>query len=178
VVTRKRELRRRYDLTASIYDRRYRDIQEKKYETILPHLSGARTVVDVGCGTGMLLSKLKGARLVVGVDVSLKMLRIAKKRAGPSLLLLADADRLPFKDESFDAAVSVTLLQNMPNPAETVRELARVVKPGGKVILTSLRHKHTADQLARWAVSAKLKTLLVGRIPGSEDVLCVARREK
>jgi len=174
---RKHDLRRRYDLTAYMYDRRYREIQREKYETVLANVTSVDRVLDLGCGTGMLLSPLeKKARLVVGVDMSAEMLREAKKRAAGAPLVLADADHLPFADGSFDMVVSVTLLQNMPDPSKTVRELARVLRSDGKAIITSLKHKHSPEQLAAWAAAANLQPLKVGEISGSEDVICVARR--
>lgn len=175
--TRKRELKRRYDLTAYMYDRRYRKIQREKYETVLANVTRVDRILDLGCGTGMLLSPLeRRAKFVVGVDMSAEMLRTAKKRATGTPLVLADADHLPFADGSFDIAVSVTLLQNMPDPGKTVCELARVLRSDGKAIITSLKHKHSPEQLAAWATAANLEPLKVGEISGSEDVICVARR--
>jgi len=174
---RKRELKRRYDLTAYMYDRRYEEIQREKYEAVLTNVARVDRILDLGCGTGMLLGPLgERARLVVGVDMSAEMLRTAKKRATGALLVLADADHLPFADGSFDTVVSVTLLQNMPDPSKTMREAARVLRSNGKVIVTSLKHKHSQGQLAAWATAAELEPLKVGEIPGSEDVICVARR--
>ena len=72
--------------------------------------------------------------------------------------------------------VSVTLLQNMPDPAVTVREIARVVKPGGVVALTVLKHKHPREELEGWVRDAGLKPINSGEIPGSEDVFCIAMR--
>jgi len=175
--TRKRELKRRYDLTAYMYDRRYRKIQQEKYKTVLANITHVDRILDLGCGTGMLLSPLeRRAKLVVGVDMSAEMLRTAKKRAGRALLILADADHLPFADGSFDMVVSVTLLQNMPDPGKTVRELARVLRSDGKAIITSLKHKHSPKQLKAWAAAADLEPLRVWEISSSEDVICVARR--
>jgi len=174
---RKRELKRRYDRTAYIYDRRYREIQREKYKTVLANVTRVDRILDLGCGTGMLLSPLKRrARLVVGIDMSAEMLRAAKKRAAGAPLLLADADHLPFADGSFDMVVSVTLLQNMPDPGKTVRELARVLRSDGKAIITSLKHKHSPEQLAAWTDAADLEPLKIGEIPDSEDIICVAKR--
>ncbi|KUO40787.1 MAG: hypothetical protein AVW06_02010 [Hadesarchaea archaeon DG-33-1] len=175
--TRKRELKRRYDLTAHVYDRRYMGIQQEKYETVLANIQRRGRILDLGCGTGMLLASLeKRARFVAGVDMSAEMLGAAKKRATKAAIVLADADHLPFADGSFDAVVSVTLLQNMPDPERTMRELARVLRPNGKAIITSLKRKHSPKQLATWSIAANLKPLRIGEMSNSEDVICVARR--
>ncbi len=134
-------------------------------------------MLDLGCGTGMFLEELsKRSELVVGVDASVEMLKLAKRRAKGATLVLADVDSLPFADCSFDVVVSITLLQNMPDPAATMREAARVLKRGGTAVMTSLKRIHHPDQLSMWASAAGLKPVLVGEIECSEDVICVARK--
>jgi ubiquinone/menaquinone biosynthesis C-methylase UbiE len=64
----------------------------------------------------------------------------------------------------------------MPDPARTVRELARVLKKGGVGIMTSLKHKHQAEELRSWAERAGLEVEESGGIEGSEDIFCIARR--
>ncbi len=178
MAAKKHEIRRRYNHTAYLYNRRYREIQKRKYEVISPFLEDAKSVLDVGCGTGMFLKLLaERADLVVGVDFSSEMLRAASDGVGRASLIQADADHLPFSDQTFDAVVSVTLLQNMPNPSGTVGEFARVLRRGGVLFVTTLRHKHSPGQLEDWANSANLKPMRVGRIPDSEDILCAARRK-
>jgi len=123
----------------------------------------------------MFLKELAGrGEIVTGVDSSMKMLSIAQKRACLASLVCADADHLPFKDRSFDVVVSVTLLQNVPEPVVTMKEIARVLKPGGIAIVTSLKRKHGPEKLADWASSVGLKPIIVEEISNSEDVICVA----
>ncbi len=176
MVARKLELRRRYGETASMYERRYEQIQREKYEIVTQNLPLVNKVLDLGCGTGMLLNELaRRSGFVVGIDSSPEMLELARKRRGSAALVLADADHLPFADRSFDAVVSVTLLQNMPSPAATVREVARVTKPEGIVIMTTLKHKHSLDELECWIRTAGFKPLSSGGV-GREDVFCIAIR--
>ncbi|MEW6222348.1 MAG: class I SAM-dependent methyltransferase [Candidatus Hadarchaeota archaeon] len=173
---RKLELRRLYDETAEIYDRRYAEIQKAKYEKILRHMpEKLGRALDLGCGTGLLLGELrKKAKVVIGVDASEKMLRGAKARGGE--VVLADADHLPFRDRTFDLVASVTLLQNMPKPARTVKEIARVMKVGGTAALTSLGRKHSPENISVWAKRAGLRMDACGEIENSEDVFCIARK--
>jgi demethylmenaquinone methyltransferase / 2-methoxy-6-polyprenyl-1,4-benzoquinol methylase len=100
------------------------------------------TVLDVACGTGLLSAALVrrwGCR-VVGLDQSAAMLGRARARieADPSLaarieLLEGEAESLPFEDDSFDHLTFTYLLRYVEDPAATLRELSRVVKPGGRV---------------------------------------------
>jgi len=176
MTARKLELMRRYDETVEIYDKRYREIQHLKYHTAMKSLPpNARRILDLGCGTGMFLKELsRHAEFVAGIDASLEMLRMANVRRGKAALVLADADQLPFADGSFDAVVSVTLLQNMPDPAVTIKEVARVLRPGGRAILTTLKRKHSQKDLEGWVRKVGMRLINSGEIEGSEDVMCVA----
>lgn len=174
----KRELKRRYDSTAGIYDNRYEKIQERKFRAIESYIDEARKVLDVGCGTGLFLNKLIAPeRLLVGVDFSTPMLEEAMKRTEEPILISADADHLPFSDKSFDLVLSFTLVQNMPDPKLTIREMKRVTELGGKLIVTGLKKKHSPEEIEEFMISAGLKKIRAMNIPGSEDFLCVGKRE-
>jgi malonyl-CoA O-methyltransferase len=101
------------------------------------------TVLDVGCGSGLFFSHAaKKAKVLVAVDVSRKLLLKAKEQAqafGNAFVLQADADHLPFREAFFDAVFAFTLLQNMPEPSETLNQLKLVVKLGGRVVVTGLK---------------------------------------
>jgi demethylmenaquinone methyltransferase/2-methoxy-6-polyprenyl-1,4-benzoquinol methylase len=96
-------------------------------------------LLDVGAGTGdlALTARAGDPRLrTVAIDFAGGMLA-AGRRADPDSGILwccGDARRLPFRDSTFDAAVSGYLLRNVPDPAEALREQVRVVRPGGRVI--------------------------------------------
>ncbi len=98
-------------------------------------------VLDAGCGTGRALTPLRAAvgpsGVVVGADLTPAMLQAAvragRDRAGR--LLLADVAALPLRDESLDAVFAAGLVAHLPQPAENLRELARVVRPGGALAL-------------------------------------------
>ena len=92
-------------------------------------------VVDVATGTGLVARELvrRLGCAVVGVDQSREMLAEARRAAGPVELVEAEADRLPFADGEFDALTFTYLLRYVDDPASTLRELARVVRPGGTV---------------------------------------------
>jgi arsenite methyltransferase len=95
--------------------------------------------LDVGAGPGSITTSLAHAAgtggLALGVDISEPMLaRAVRAAAGPQVgFLRADAQKLPFRDETFDAAISVAVLQLVPDPAAALAEIARVLKPGGRV---------------------------------------------
>jgi demethylmenaquinone methyltransferase / 2-methoxy-6-polyprenyl-1,4-benzoquinol methylase len=93
-------------------------------------------VLDVATGTGAVARELmrrKGCT-VVGLDQSPEMLAEARRRLGPDARLVeGTAENLPFEDASFDALTFTYLLRYVADPAATLRELARVVRPGGTI---------------------------------------------
>ncbi|MGW0820703.1 class I SAM-dependent methyltransferase [Streptomyces sp. NPDC002845] len=98
-------------------------------------------VLDAGCGTGRALPPLRAAvgpsGTVLGADLTPAMLEAAVRagRDHDGRLLLADVAVLPLRSESLDAVFAAGLIAHLPNPAENLRELARVVRPGGTLAL-------------------------------------------
>ncbi|MFC4502927.1 MULTISPECIES: class I SAM-dependent methyltransferase [Streptomyces] len=98
-------------------------------------------VLDAGCGTGRALTPLRAAvgpsGVVLGADLTPDMLEAAARagRDRDGLLLLADVAALPLRPESLDAVFAAGLVAHLPHPAENLRELARVVRPGGVLAL-------------------------------------------
>jgi SAM-dependent methyltransferase len=95
-------------------------------------------VLDVGCGTGQLAARIRreltGAH-VVGCDFSAGMLRHARARDARIPWVGGDAGRLPFHDGAFDAVVSTEAFHWFPDPVGALREMRRVLRPGGRLLL-------------------------------------------
>jgi SAM-dependent methyltransferase len=97
------------------------------------------TALDVGSGPGNVTASLARAAgpegLALGVDISEPMLaRAVRAQAGPQVgFLRADAQRLPFRDQTFDAVLSIAMLQLIPKPSAALAEMARVLRPGARM---------------------------------------------
>lgn len=108
----------------------------------------SRKVLEIGFGMGTdLFQFARGGAEVYGVDLSPEHLRIASERFAffglPANLQLADAENLPFPDASFDAVYSFGVIHHIPNIEQAVREIYRVLRPGGQAII-SVYHKNSA----------------------------------
>ncbi|MDJ0957511.1 MAG: class I SAM-dependent methyltransferase [Arenicellales bacterium] len=152
------------DLTelASAYDR-WRDstlghvtdeIERKLLLEMIGDVSG-RTILDVGCGDGELAVELwrRGGR-VTGIDASARMVEAARERAdrlGADISFQVSPVRsLAFASDRFDAAVAVTLLCFVGYGASAVREIGRVLRPGGRLVI---------GELGKWNVWAALRRI-------------------
>ncbi|MGA5318722.1 class I SAM-dependent methyltransferase [Streptomyces pseudogriseolus] len=127
---------------AAGWDRRFPD-DGPAYAAAVAELGlreGGR-VLDAGCGTGRALPALRGAvgrsGVVLGADLTPAMLREAARagRDRDGALLLTDVARLPLRSSSLDAVFAAGLIAHLPQPGENLREIRRVVRPGGTLAL-------------------------------------------
>jgi SAM-dependent methyltransferase len=93
------------------------------------------TVLDAGCGDGTFGSYLAPRHSYTGIDFSTRPL-VRAKRYNPATYFRADLQHLPFPNDTFDAVVSLQALQYLQRPAAVLAEIARVLKPGGALLLT------------------------------------------
>lgn len=94
-----------------------------------------RTVLDVGCGTGRLLPQLRHpSTLVIGLDREPSALAMAAGRH-PHRVLLADAEALPLAEAAADVAIASTVCEFAGDPEGLVRELVRITRTGGRVVI-------------------------------------------
>jgi malonyl-CoA O-methyltransferase len=102
---------------------------------------GAR-VLDVGCGTGALLRRLMAARPGIeasGVDVAAGMLVVARRACPGATILEAPAEALPFGDGAFDLVTACLAFHHFPDQTAFAREAARVLRPGGTLLIAEPR---------------------------------------
>jgi len=133
-----------YDLLNRIMSAR-RDVWWRRF-TVRRIPKNAALVLDVATGTGDLAIEIAASLTtqVVGADFVPKMMAVAKEKTSKQNLshrisyVAADANGLPFPSRFFDAATMAFGLRNIPNPKTALTEMARVVKPGGKVMILEM----------------------------------------
>jgi ubiquinone biosynthesis O-methyltransferase len=139
------------------------NLTENLEQRLILRLAGkvkGRAVLDVGCGDGALALTFarNGAAHVVGCDSDRRMImRAAAEAARHSAAIhyvLARAERLPFRDQSFDIVSIITVLAFVPDPDRALREIARVLRPGGRLILGDL------GKWSLWAASRQVRSWL------------------
>ncbi|MDX8394351.1 MAG: class I SAM-dependent methyltransferase [Mariprofundales bacterium] len=143
------QLATNYDMRWSFY------IQATTAETIkqLELLSGMQ-LLDVGCGTGALLQSLQNSApniSMFGIDPSLEMLTAAREKlsANPNETYLSAgwAEAIPFPDQSFDVIVSCSSLHYWQQAEVAFDEIARVLRPEGKVIITDWCNNYLSSRI-------------------------------
>lgn len=133
-----RDVRAYYDTFSTTYEReRHRGyhalIDDLEADLVRRHAPGPR-VLELGCGTGLVLERIaRFARGAVGADLSAGMLSHARRRGLD--VVQADACSLPFRDAAFDAVASFKVLAHVPDVARALAEIARVTRPGGRMVL-------------------------------------------
>jgi ubiquinone/menaquinone biosynthesis C-methylase UbiE len=127
-----------YDEFSDWYERERHDgyhamLDDLEAGLLEPYLRGAH-VLEVGCGTGLVIDRIRSrAERVVGVDISPGMLASARKRGFD--VVCGDATRLPFADESFDLVYSYKVLAHVQDIERALREMSRVTRRGGHLVL-------------------------------------------
>jgi len=134
-------------------------VTDRLEEALLLELIGSPAglrILDAGCGDGVLATALAehGAD-VTGIDADPRMLAAARARAETRILPIAFADgdigALPFPDASFDVVVAVTVLCFVPDTQHAVREMTRVLRPGGRLVIGELGRWNL------WAAKRRIK---------------------
>ncbi len=117
--------------------KRYKDEYAQRYhawwtDRMTSKVSLDGRILDNGCGLGLLAEQISADRLV-GLDISSEMLTRARQTYDN--LVLGNSQELPFRDGSFDVAFCRSLLHHLPEPETAVREMHRVLRPNGQIVL-------------------------------------------
>jgi ubiquinone/menaquinone biosynthesis C-methylase UbiE len=113
----------------------YHNTRALAADLLAPWLHRAGHLLDAGCGPGGNGAWLAEHGNVIGVDLAADALRFVLDRRPATTPVQASIEALPFRDASYDAVVGLTVLYTVPDDARALRELARVTRPGGALLL-------------------------------------------
>ena len=153
VALEKRQVERAYELYAPVYDFIFDWIFAPGRSAAIQHLNlkPNETVLEVGIGTGLNLPLYPASCRLTGIDLSGDMLdkavERAQKLAMPNVTLkVMDATSMDFAENEFDKAVATYTISAVPDPVAVLREMRRVVKPGGELVI--LNHFRSERRLS------------------------------
>lgn len=136
------DVRQAYRRWAPVYDRTFGKIVDAAVRQVTERANGfSGRLLEAGVGTGLALPHYGPQLRVTGIDLSPDMLARARERVARSsqgnveALLEMDATALAFPDACFDVSVAMFVMTVVPDPAQVMRELARVTKPGGSLLI-------------------------------------------
>jgi ubiquinone/menaquinone biosynthesis C-methylase UbiE len=151
----KKEVKSYFENTATKWDEMRREYYDEQLREIVINRAGIKkgaVVLDIGIGTGFLTlgaAKAVGkAGKVIGVDLSEAMLNKAKENLSKNGLIdrvefrIGDAENIPLEDDSVDIAIGNMILHHCPDPQRAIMEMARVLRPGGKLVVSDLEEHH------------------------------------
>ena len=128
-----------YDKLAAGYDRAFAPFEKRFLEKwraeTLSHLPENSRILEIGAGTGANFRFYPPCKSAVASEISIKMLEFAREKTTSIRLVQADAEFLPFAANSFDAAFATLVFCSIPKPENAFRELKRVVRNHGKIVL-------------------------------------------
>jgi phosphatidylethanolamine/phosphatidyl-N-methylethanolamine N-methyltransferase len=138
----KRQVERAYELLAPVYDFIFDWIFAPGRQAAISHLGlrSNETVLEVGIGTGLNLPLYPPSCRLTGIDLSGEMLDKAVERThklamSGVVLKVMDATSMDFADDAFDKALATYTISAVPDPVAVLREMRRVVKPGGIIVI-------------------------------------------
>jgi len=150
---------------AKLYDFEINRFSGKAYKEMYRLMAGVLSsdldVLEVATGTGLIAVNIAAhVRHLEATDFSPKMISKAKKKKAPGNVHFSeeDATKLSFEDASFDAVIISNALHIMPDPAKTLLEISRVLKPNGLLIAPNYSHGHLRE--STWNLNAKVLKLI------------------
>lgn len=157
-----------YARWAPVYDKTFGAVTNPGRRAAVDYINAqtGTKVLEVGVGTGLALRHYQSDRHVTGIDFSADMLKKARKKVQDlgllhvDALLQMDARKLDFPDHHFDTVAAMHILSVVPDPKTVMAEMARVCKPGGKIIITNHFARETGFLAAVERMSAPFANLL------------------
>jgi len=137
-----KELKRRYDeIPGDYYEkaRLFRWWHRNRFSkalNLITSTKGSSLILDIGCDGGMFTQMLTQHGEVIGLDISQSFIENARRRYRTPHFLICDAQNLPLRESIFNIVTCLELLEHVPNPERVIKEVSRVLRSGGELILS------------------------------------------
>jgi ubiquinone/menaquinone biosynthesis C-methylase UbiE len=143
-----------------------RMIQAQRIRTIINfmEIAGSDAVLDAGCGEGYIFLRLPQSRRRVGIDLSPTALEIAARRNPDIEWIRGDVEKMPFDAATFDKVCCSEVIEHVLDPEAVLKELHRVVKPTGRVIIT-VPNERTMNRVKDMVLGTRLGRRMFPDIP-------------
>jgi ubiquinone/menaquinone biosynthesis C-methylase UbiE len=179
----KREIMIKYNTTSRGYDELYGEEQMEKYVEVMKEMENLKdkVVLDIGCGTGIMEGMLLQAKHIIGLDISIEMIKIAKEKYKGYYNISwvnADAENLPIKSKSIDLSLMITVIQNIPSPPDALKEIERTLKLEGEAIVTYPKAHYKPEEILEEISKLKLLENVVLKITNTKDMIVKLKRKK
>jgi 2-polyprenyl-3-methyl-5-hydroxy-6-metoxy-1,4-benzoquinol methylase len=134
---------RAFDSEVAIQRRWVRQRVNKVIEEVVNRLDKSDRILDLGCGSGVFIKqlKLRGYCNVFGLDINLQHIIFSSKYTGSKKFVMADAVKIPFRDNMFDCVICAEVVEHLGSPRAALAEIAGVLKPCGLLFLTTPNSK-------------------------------------
>lgn len=156
------------------WHQRVRDYDEGEFTQSMHEFDkhAGEKVLDIGCGNGWLVTNFaRGGANITGIDLTRTAVNLTRQRLDSyglsAELKVGNAEELPFADNTFDYLTSAGVLHHTPNTEKAVSEAIRVLKPGGRGMI-SFYYKHPSMSPLLWPVTRIFVHLLFKAVPGRD----------
>lgn len=131
---------------------RYQLIHEQQLRRIVTCVDGLGplTVLDIGCGDGTVMKALSPHHRIIGIDLALSRLVSLTQENMSALMVMADAHWLPLKTGQFDCVILAEIIEHLPDPGRALAEARRVLKPGGRVVISTPCALYHLSNIGEW----------------------------
>jgi len=152
-----------YNIIAKSYNKLYSEEQIKKFTIIrkLIKIKKGDKLLDIGAGTGIAREYFQECKYT-GIEPSEEMIKQSKEK-----IIKGKAEKLPFKDKTFDIILSVTAIHNFDDYKKSIKEMKRVIKPKGKIVITILKKSSKFEEIRKELI----KNFKLEEIEEEKDVI-------
>ena len=153
-----------------------------RFSNILELIENDIDILDVGCLNGNFYDFINTNKHKIktfsGIDISEKLIEVAKKRFPEQKWKVADCHSLPFDDNSFDVVTALEIIEHIEEPEKMLQEMMRVTRPNGSVIITTPNNNFVKDAAHIWSYSTSDIFDMLSKISKNVQVMKICSTDR